>query len=141
MRALVRGRTPRLATEDSRRGAATIEFAVCLPIIVLLVFGSIEASGLIFLRQSLDVAAYEGLRAAVDVRGSAESGRQRATAVLRQRNVRDFDIRFPNGNPADADRGDDVVITIQAPTASNSAMVGRYISTGTLRAEAVMVKQ
>ena len=48
-----------------RRGVAAVEFAVCLPVIILLVFGAIEASSFIFLKQSLNVAAYEGIRESI----------------------------------------------------------------------------
>ena len=44
----------------TRRAVAAVEFAVCLPVIIMLVFGAIEASSFIFLKQSLNVAAYEG---------------------------------------------------------------------------------
>ena len=37
-------------------GVAAAEFAVCLPLIVLLVFGSIEATNYIFLKQTLNIA-------------------------------------------------------------------------------------
>lgn len=145
MKKLESARRPRpssdLRTSGERRGAATVEFAVCLPVIVLLVFGAIEASSLIFLRQSLEVAAYEGIRSAVDVGGTEETGRQRATDVLDARRVQGFVIEFPNGDPDDTPRGDEVVLTVRAPAASNSALFGRYISTSTLRAQAVMVKQ
>lgn len=33
-----------------RRGAAVVEFAVCLPVIILVVLGSIEAASMLFLR-------------------------------------------------------------------------------------------
>ena len=43
-----------------REGAAVVEFAVCLPLIVLIVLGTIEAGSLLFLKQTLVQAAYEG---------------------------------------------------------------------------------
>ena len=38
---------------------------MCLPIIVLLVIGTIEACSMVFLKQSLAIAAYEGARTAI----------------------------------------------------------------------------
>ena len=49
----------------SRSGVAAVEFAVCLPVLVVLILGSIECCSMIFLRQSLAIVAYEGLRVAV----------------------------------------------------------------------------
>ena len=43
-----------------RHGAAATEFAVCLPVLMLLLLGMLEACTMIFLKQSLAVAAYEG---------------------------------------------------------------------------------
>lgn len=42
-----------------RRGAAVVEFAVCLPVIIIIVFGAIEAASLLFLKQALIQSAYE----------------------------------------------------------------------------------
>ena len=62
----------------TRRGVAAVELAVCLPVIILLVFGAIEASSFIFLKQSLNVAAYEGIRESIRIssntRGEPVSG-------------------------------------------------------------------
>src|SRR5262245_11435218 len=48
------------------RGVAAAELAVCLPIVVLLVLATIEACSALFLKQSLTVAAYEGVRTAIE---------------------------------------------------------------------------
>ena len=56
----------RMKTRRSdRRGAAVAELAVCLPLIVLLVIGTVEACTMIYLKQSLTIAAYEGARTAL----------------------------------------------------------------------------
>ena len=65
----------------SRRAVAAAEFAVCLPILVLLVFGSIEASSFIFLKQALSVAAYEGAREAALSNSTATAAEDRATHI------------------------------------------------------------
>lgn len=50
---------------SARRGAAIVELTICLPIIGVLTFGTIEACSMIYLKQSLEIAAYEGGRTAL----------------------------------------------------------------------------
>lgn len=132
---------PALFHRERRRGVAAVEFAVCLPMLVLLVFGSIEASSIIFLKQTLNVSAYEATREAIrDGRNNADA-RLRAENILNARNINGFAISFPRGESADADRGDEVVVTVTAPTAPNSPLLGQFISDRVLTSRVVMVKQ
>lgn len=124
-----------------RRGVAAAELAVCLPVLALLVFGAIEASSFIFLKQSLNVAAYEGIREAVRIGSDNNRGLERAENILNARSVNDFQIDFPNGETALADRGDTIVIEVSAPTATNSPLAGQWLNNQTLTARLVMVKE
>jgi Flp pilus assembly protein TadG len=45
-----------------RTGAAALEAAISVPLIVTIIFGAIELSNAIFLRQSLNMAAYEAAK-------------------------------------------------------------------------------
>lgn len=126
---------------DNRRGVAAVEFAVCLPVLVLLVFGSIEASSFIFLKQSLNVAAYEGIREAVRLDGDNASGDSRAVNILDSRGVNDFSVSFPSGETSTLPRGRDVVIEVSAPTVSNSPLVGQFIPNRIVTARIVMLKE
>ncbi|TWU04672.1 TadE/TadG family type IV pilus assembly protein [Stieleria varia] len=124
-----------------RRGVAAVEFAVCLPVIVLLVFGSIEASSFIFLKQSLSVAAYEGVREAVREKATDATALERAENVLTSRDVDGFQVTFPNGNIASAQRGDRIVCQVTAPTQPNSPLAGQFVTNRVLTARVVMVKE
>ncbi|MGI9474254.1 MAG: TadE/TadG family type IV pilus assembly protein [Rubripirellula sp.] len=123
------------------RGVAAVEFAVCLPVIVLLVFGAIEASSFIFLKQSLNVAAYEGIRESIRVGFDNANGMDRASNILDSRNVNDFAVSFPNGEAGNAVRGDEIVIEVTAPTSTNSPLAGQFVSNRLLTARVVMVKE
>ncbi|WP_230776027.1 TadE/TadG family type IV pilus assembly protein [Roseiconus lacunae] len=124
----------------TRRGVAAVEFAVCLPILVLLVFGSIEASSFIFLKQSLSVASYEGIREAAKDDGTEADARARAQAILDSRGVNDYAIDFPSGVEA-LGRGDQVVCQVTAPTNTNSPLAGQWITNRNLTASVVMLRE
>lgn len=54
----------RAAADRDARGAAAVEFALILPVLMLLVFGIINYGDLLSVRQSVSQAASEGARAA-----------------------------------------------------------------------------
>ena len=124
-----------------RRGVAAVEFAVCLPIIVLLVMGSIEASSFIFLKQSLSVAAYEGAREAIRSGAVSLDADARARTILTSRQVQGFQIQFPGNDPGTARRGDEIIVQVTAPTAINSPLAGQFVADRLLSSSVVMVKE
>lgn len=126
---------------ERRRGVATVEMAVCLPVLALLVFGSIEAASFIFLKQSLQVAAYEGVREAIRINATEASSADRARAILTSRAVNDAAIRFPAGTPNSLARGQQLVIEVSAPTRTNSPLAGQWVPNRTLTARIVMLKE
>lgn len=129
-----------MTVRRSRRGVAAVEFAVCLPVIVLLVFGSIEASSFLFLKQSLSVACYEAARAATGPRATEADAASCATDILQSRVVQDYEVRFPDG-VEDVERGEQVVCEVSAPTQPNSPLAGSFITNRILTARVVMTKE
>ncbi len=128
-------------TKLPRRGAATIELAICLPILALLVFGSIEAASFIFLKQSLQVAAYEGIREGIRNNATDADATSRAQSIIDSRVIRDANIRFVSGSVATTARGQEVIIEVSAPTRTNSPLAGQWVANRTLTARLVMLKE
>lgn len=76
----------RTRTAARERGASAVEFAIIMPVILLLVFGIIGYGVMLAFRQSLSQAASEGARAAVGapasgVSAAAQSAIQSAMAT------------------------------------------------------------
>ena len=124
-----------------RAGVAATEFAVCLPLIILLVFGSIEATSYIFLKQTLNIAAYEGIRESIKVGSDNASGASRAENILLSRDVNSYEIVFPNAPSGQTQRGDTVVLEVRASAAANSPLIGQFVNDRQLVARVVMVKE
>ena len=108
--------------QNNRHGAAVIEFAICLPVMLVLVLGAIESCSMIFVNQSLNVVAYEAIRATV--KGSAQpgDGQARAQAVIAERRLNQAAVTFNPANPELANPGTPITVTVTAPTALNSVM-------------------
>ena len=124
-----------------RKGAALVEFAVCLPILMLLILGSMEATSAIFVRQALTTSAYEGIREAIRVGSSTTSANDRAQAVLTARRIRSSNIRFAPADVRLAPRGSEITIEVTAPYAANSPFFGNVIPDRTSKVRTVMVKE
>ncbi|MGV3484562.1 MAG: TadE/TadG family type IV pilus assembly protein [Planctomycetaceae bacterium] len=134
-------KSKRAAIPLRRRGAATVELAICLPVLALLVLGSIEAASFIFLKQTLQVAAYEGIRTAIRSGAQDAEAVNSAQAILDSRAVRDAQVEFPSGSLSSLARGQQVTIEVSAPTRTNSPLAGQWVANRTLTARLVMLKE
>jgi hypothetical protein len=55
--------SPRLSKKhrkSSRRGGAVVELAIVMPVLIMIIFGAIEASNLLYLQQAITETAYDG---------------------------------------------------------------------------------
>jgi hypothetical protein len=120
---------------------AASELAVCLPVIVLLVLAMIEACTMIFLKQSLTVAAYEGVRAALEPGADAADVQAASNAVLTDRRVRGGVITVQPANFERRAPGSFIEVSVSAPAGSNSVIPGSFFRGRTLSATATMMKE
>ena len=107
------------SSRKQRIGAAVVEFAVCLPLIMLIVLGTIEAGSLLFLKQTLVQAAYEGAKVAI-ASGDETRVNQAVGAVVASRNLNNVQVQFTPSDIANVPAGETITITISAPGDSNS---------------------
>ena len=121
------------------RGVAAAELAVCLPIVVLLVVATIEACSAVFLKQSLTVAAYEGVRTAL-VEGSTETTiRLKCEQILGDRRIEGGVVTVQPADVASLQPGEFVDVTVSAPCAVNSVVPASFYRGKTLSATASMM--
>jgi Flp pilus assembly protein TadG len=123
----------------SARGVAAAELAVCLPIVVLLVIATIEACSAVFLKQSLTVAAYEGVRVALEEGATVNNVRDTCNQVLADRRVQSASVRVRPSNIDALQPGEFVDITVSAPAAANSLVPANFFRGRTLSATASMM--
>ncbi len=117
----------------SRRGTATVEFAVCLPLLATLVFGVIEVSNAVFLQNALTSAAYEAGNVATSTGGTAANAQTRAYAVLSGLGVTSANVTISPAVTASTPIGTVVTVTCSAPLTANSLTFG-YLGGPTMTA-------
>jgi len=125
----------------ARRAAAAAELAICLPLIVFLLLASIEACSMIFLNHSLTIAAYEGVRVAINYDGTNAAVLARCNQIINDRGVQDSSIAISPADVANVDRGDRVTITVSAPCDANAMLPPWFYGGKTLTCSTTMVKE
>lgn len=74
----------------SRRGATTVEFAICLPILFSVLFGLLEFARVTQLQQAARLAAFEGARAGVSLNASTTDVKSAVNKVMSAVSISSF---------------------------------------------------
>lgn len=127
--------------QPTRRGTAAVELAVCLPVIVLLVFASLEGANMLFLRQAVVQSAYETAKAVAKTNGVQASAEKLGRQVLSSRGVDSPTIAFEPANVQSLTPGAAFTVTVSAPSAARSVTGIGPFSGLTIRAHATMLKE
>lgn len=107
------------ARRCARHGAATVEFAVIAPLFIAILLGTIEACSMVFLRQTVEMSAYEAARVAVVKQTTSAQVQTAAKSLLDSRNVKDYTITISPANFQSAAYGTFIQVEVRAPCAKN----------------------
>ena len=120
---------------QKRFGTATVELAVCLPMLVTFGLGTIETTNAIFLKQRLTTASYECARSASAPGQTSAGATTVANNVLSQLAISGGTVTITPTVTALTSPGTPIIVKIAAPTSSNLCMppfvVGKVISSVT----------
>jgi Flp pilus assembly protein TadG len=125
-------------SESARSGLAVVELAICLPLMVMLTFGAIEAANAIYLKQTLVTAAYEAARTATALGATQKDGEDRYKEVVDAVGMNGAAIAFSPQIKSDTPSGTAIKVTVTAPADSNSFSIRRFMKGTTLRATVTM---
>jgi Flp pilus assembly protein TadG len=125
---------------SSRKGAAIVEFAVTLPIILLIVFATIEICCCFSLQQSLKVAAYQGCRVGLSSDSTQELVERQTKFVLEARAIKNFSISISD-NPTSLAPGAFLTVRVNAPTGANLPFTNWIVGSRDLSASASMMTE
>lgn len=134
------GKLPYLRTLAQRVGAATVETAVCLPFLIVMVFSSVELSGAVFLKHSVDLAAYEGARTVTRPGENATKAAERVAQILASRRVTTYTYSCSPSITASTPRGTPVEVTVTAPAGSLSIGPLKLLTGKTMSAKFTMAR-
>lgn len=123
---------------NDRKGTATVELAVALPILLAFIFGGMEVSNGIFLKQGLTIAAYETAKMATTVGFTSNEALTRGQQLLTARGFSDATITITPPNTSSLAPGTPVTVSVSAPADSNAISPVVLFSGSTVNTQIVM---
>lgn len=134
--------TPRIKKPLAwRSGAAVTELAITLPILVLMLMATIECCCMIFVTQTLHIAAYEGARVALVPKITPAQVDFAIRQILNDRRVQNATISIEPSNFSAAPIQSFIRVRVTAPANSNTLVSPLFFSNQTLRGECSMMKE
>ncbi|WP_231741777.1 TadE family protein [Stieleria varia] len=127
-----------------RRAAATVEFAFCLPALVMLTIGTIDICSMLFLKESIKLAAYEGARRGVNRGRTNAEVVQRVEQFLAERDIQftpGAAVTFSNPDFTSAATLDNVTTTVTVPCAGNLLIPSAMFSDMMMSADVTLRKE
>ncbi|MEM6364497.1 MAG: TadE family protein [Planctomycetota bacterium] len=131
-------RQRRRLTRSHRCGAALIEFAMILPLYFAIMMGTVETCRMIYLRQSVKMAAYESARWSITPGAKTDDCKAIAEFFLEQRRVHGATWSCSHATLDDLQYGDVVKSTIRVPIDEN-ALLGQWFTTSDSITESVAI--
>jgi len=124
-----------------KRGTAMVETAILMPLLVLVTFGALELSNMIFLKQSLSIASYEGAKRATSPGVSESQIRSRVQEILGSRGITNATIAVTPTITSATVRGTMVVVSVSSNGGGVGFLSVNIFTPTTLQNHTAMVRQ
>ncbi len=111
-----------------------------LPIILVVLFSSIELANGIFLKQAVTIAAYEGARSATRPGGADVNATDRIAEVLTARSVSDYTVTITPTVTSLTPRGTEISVTVSADASNYTLNPLRLLQNRIMEKRITMVR-
>ncbi len=125
----------------NRKGIAAVECAVVLPILLLVIAATLDICNLIFLRQQLTVAAYEGARVAINPNSGLDDIESQVRTILDQRGIVVEEIGVTPEDFESSEFGTAIEVSISANVSKNTAFNGVFANDKVVISSMTMMKE
>lgn len=106
----------RAIATNRRRGAALIEFALAFPVVLLVVFATVDVCNRIYLKQTIKIMAYEGARVSTIPGATSADVIQQIEGMAETRSLKNLQIDISPSGFENASFGSFVSVEVKADT-------------------------
>lgn len=125
---------------NSRTGVAVVELAVCLPVLLLLVLGTISSASMIYFKQSLKIVAYEGARVSLIPGASDATVTAQCESLMSERRINQGVVSV-SPSIESSPEGTIITVTAEAPCSQNGLFASLFYSGRTFSETVSMMKE
>ena len=132
------------SSHHPRRAAATVEMAICLPIVIAIAFGTIEICSAFYLKESLTLAAYEGAREGMPMGGTNAAATARVFSILDERGIkydRSSAVTISTPGFDSAPELTHVTVNVKVAAQENTISLSQFFLGKQIEAQVVCAKQ
>jgi TadE-like protein len=104
----------------SRDGAAIVEVALTLPLLILISLATLDTCKVMFVRQSAKIAAYECARVAIIPGATMELLESQCRAFLDPRGIKQYGLALSARSIANLRKGELLTVSVSVPAGANS---------------------
>ena len=133
--------TPQLIMRLSspRRGALTVEMAMCLPVLLLVLFGSYELGRANLMRHACESAAYEGARVGIIPGTDRDKIAAASQFILRTVGVSDYQLTI---TPSDLSQSTETIeVVVEIPFEANSLIPVTFLKGASFRGTCLLLRE
>ncbi|MFK7767640.1 MAG: TadE/TadG family type IV pilus assembly protein [Mariniblastus sp.] len=119
-----------------RKGVAAVEAVIIIPFVIVLMLGTLEVCSRIFLKESVTICAFEGVRAGLGRGTTNQAVVDRVNQMLTDRGInlnsggKTGSVTVTPADFSEMDAMDDVTVTVKIPIKGNSRFVFDTVSIG-----------
>ncbi len=137
---LIRNRKSR---SSKRSGTAVVELAVCTPLLVTIIFGSIQAASLLHVRNALESSAHHGSLLAIKTSANESGVISEIENLLTARGIHGATATLAGINEpfSEVQRGEQFEVLVTAPVAQNFTGPTMFLVSSNVEARIRATKQ
>jgi hypothetical protein len=127
----------------SRKGVAVTEAAFCIPVILILIFGSLEVCNVIFVKERVSICAYEGCRVGVKRRATRQQAFDASKQLMNSFGYSDsqFTVTVTPDDFSTLEALDPISVSISYPLTGTASLFGSIINQTTVTSTVQMVRE
>lgn len=125
--------------ENRRRGAALVEFAVVVPVLILFLLAFFELANALMIDSVVENAAYEGARRGIIPGARVADVHEAADGIAKISSLRSVDIRVEPA-PIRLDTSE-ITVIVRAPLNKNGLIIGSFLGDRVLERQVSMIRE